>query len=82
MNESNKAGLDQILKDAKALSSIDRAYLIEQIFETFDSSNQSSKIDESWALESEDRLKSFQDGELKAEDIEEVLGRINNLQRP
>lgn len=78
MNDSNERLLREVLEKAKQLSPMDRADLIERIFGTFESAGQ-AKIDEAWAVESEDRLKAYLSGEVEAEPLDQVLQRINDL---
>lgn len=77
MSDTKEQSLKQIFENAKALSPIDRADLLERIFGTFDSAGQ-SEVDEKWAQESESRLAAYRAGELDAEPIEQVLKRIDS----
>ncbi|MCI5066473.1 addiction module protein [bacterium] len=77
MSDSEEQRLRQIFENAKALSPIDRADLLERIFGTFDSTGQ-SEIDQKWAQESEERLGAYRSGLLDAEPVEQVLKRIDS----
>ena len=66
---------EQVLKEALALSSQERAALVEQLLATFQTPPD-PHIDELWAREAEDRLDAYDRGELKAVPAEEVLSSI------
>jgi putative addiction module component (TIGR02574 family) len=66
---------EQVLKEALALSSQERAALVEQLLATFQTPPD-PHIDELWAREAEDRLDAYDRGELKAVPAEEVFSRI------
>ncbi len=67
---------DRIFKDALALLPVERAELIEKLFQSFDRSV-SSKIDAAWAEEVESRIDAYEYGEIKASSAEDVFARIN-----
>lgn len=69
------ANSEQVLKEALALSSEERAALVEQLLATFQTPPD-PRIDELWAREAEDRLDAYDRGELKAVPAEEVFSRI------
>ena len=69
------ANSEQVLKEALALSSQERARLVEQLLATFQTPPD-PHIDELWAREAEDRLDAYDRGELKAVPAEEVFSRI------
>lgn len=75
-NSDEQERLRQILESAKALSPVDRSDLLERIFGTFDSSDQ-SEIDQKWAVESESRLEAYRAGHLDAEPVDQVMERLN-----
>lgn len=77
MSNDDKQQLREIFERARKLPPVDRADLLEQIFETFDSSGQ-FEIDQQWASESEERLKAYRSGDLKSEPADQVMRRINN----
>jgi putative addiction module component (TIGR02574 family) len=66
---------EQVLKEALALSSQERAALVEQLLATFQTPPD-PHIDELWAREAEDRLDAYDRGELKAVPAEEVFSRL------
>ncbi|WP_045219964.1 addiction module protein [Desulfonatronum thioautotrophicum] len=68
--------VQQILKSAALLSPIDRAELIEQLFLSFDHSEEQS-VDAAWRQEIEDRLDAYDAGQIDASPAEDVLGRIS-----
>jgi putative addiction module component (TIGR02574 family) len=65
----------QILKDALSLQPAERAELVDRLLASLDLPTQ-EKIDELWAQEAEDRLNSFEQGEMKAIPAEEVFGEL------
>ncbi len=65
----------QILKDALGLSPVDRAELIERLFQSFDNSTDSS-VDTAWADEVESRFGAYDGGKIAASPAEDVLARI------
>ena len=67
---------ERIFKDALDLLPIERAELIEKLFQSFDRPT-SSKVDEAWAEEVESRIDAYERGEIKASSAEDVLARIN-----
>lgn len=67
---------EQILKDALSLPPSERAELVEQILASFDLATQ-ERIDELWALEVEERLKSLDRDEIGAIPAEEVFEELN-----
>jgi len=69
------ANSDQVLKEALALGTQERAELVERLLATFQSPLD-PHIDELWASEAEDRLDAYDRGELKSVPAEEVFSRI------
>jgi putative addiction module component (TIGR02574 family) len=67
MTTSTKAIFDQALN----LSPVDRAELIEKLFQSFDAAPD-SKIDALWAEESESRIDAYDDGQLAADSAKAV----------
>ena len=67
---------ERILQDALGLLPVERAELIEKLFQSFDRPT-SSKVDEAWAEEVESRIDAYERGEIKASSAEDVLARIN-----
>lgn len=63
------------LKDeALQLPEIDRALLADRLYSSL--LNKSSKLEEAWATESEDRLAAFHRGELQAVDGVSALAKL------
>lgn len=70
------ANSEQVLKDALALPTQERAELVEQLLATFQSPPDRS-LDELWAREAEDRLDAYDRGDLQAVPAEEVFDKVN-----
>lgn len=66
----------QVLNDAVHLSPIERAELVEKILSSFNFSARND-IDESWALEAEERVDAYDSGEIELSSVAEVFDRIN-----
>jgi len=69
------ANSEQVLKEALALGTQERAELVERLLATFQSPPD-PHIDELWAREAEDRLEAYDRGELKSVPAEEIFERI------
>jgi putative addiction module component (TIGR02574 family) len=67
---------EHVLKDALDLSPVERAELIERLFQSFDRS-QDRRVDAAWAAEIESRIDAYDNGKIKASPAEEVFARIN-----
>jgi len=67
---------ERILKDALDLLPVERAELIEKLFQSFDSAA-SNTFDAAWAEEFESRFEAYDRGEIKASLAEDVFARIN-----
>jgi len=67
---------EQILEDALKLPPVDRAALIERLFQSFDSSPD-RRIDAAWADEMESRIAAYEAGKISASPAEEVFARLN-----
>lgn len=67
---------EHVLKDALNLSPVERAELIERLFQSFDRSMNHS-IDTVWKTEIESRIDAYDNGRIKASPVEEVISRIN-----
>ncbi|OGS24661.1 MAG: hypothetical protein A2297_07660 [Elusimicrobia bacterium RIFOXYB2_FULL_48_7] len=68
----------QVLKKALLLPPIERAELIEKVFNSFDYHGRDN-FDALWAKEAEDRINAFEKGRLKAVSVKKVFGRIEKL---
>lgn len=67
---------EKIIKDALELPPVDRAELIERLFQSFDVSRD-ARIDAAWATEFESRMDAYKDGKIGASPVEDVMARIN-----
>jgi putative addiction module component (TIGR02574 family) len=65
-----------ILKKALNLSPVERAELIEKLFQSFDKAPD-KKIDALWAEESEARIDAYDSGQIAADSAKAVFDRIN-----
>lgn len=70
------ATAEHILKDALDLSPVERAELIERLFQSFDRS-QDRRVDAAWATEIESRIDAYDKGKINASSAEDVFARIN-----
>jgi putative addiction module component (TIGR02574 family) len=66
----------QVLSDALTLSPIERAELIEELFFSFDTTDQ-SRLDQLWMTEAESRIDAYERGEFAAIPAETVFARLN-----
>ncbi|MBU0946056.1 MAG: addiction module protein [Proteobacteria bacterium] len=71
--EDNTRVFDQAL----AMSPIERAVLIEKLFQSFDQKNQKA-VDQAWATEAESRIDAYEAGKISARPFEGVLHDLNN----
>ncbi len=62
-----------ILKEAIQLDPNEKAKLVDQLITSLDKPDKD--IDKSWAEEAESRLEAYQQGNLKAVSLEEVLSK-------
>ncbi len=67
---------EKILKDALDLPPIERAELIQRLFESFDISGD-NQIEAAWTEEIESRIEAYDKGLIAASPAEDVLARIN-----
>lgn len=70
------ATTERVLNDALALPPIERAELIQRLFQSFDIS-EDNHIDTAWTEEIESRIEAYDKGLLTASPAEDVLARIN-----
>ena len=70
------ATTERLLNDALALPPIERAELIQRLFQSFDPS-EDNHIDTAWTEEIEYRIDAYDKGLLTASPAEDVLARIN-----
>ena len=66
----------QVLKEALGLSPVDRAELIQRLFQSFDPSA-GRRVDAVGSEEIESRLDAYDKGKMTACPAEDVLARIN-----
>jgi putative addiction module component (TIGR02574 family) len=64
-----------LAKEALRLTPFEKAQIIDALWQSLDPAEQKS-IDRAWLVESQDRLKAFRAGELKALDGEETIRSI------
>ena len=67
---------ERILEEAKKLSPLDRAQLIENLHRSFDTSDD-ALITKAWATEAEDRLNAYKSGQLETIPAETIFDRLN-----
>jgi len=67
---------EQVLKDALDLPPIERAELIQRLFQSFDISGD-NHIEDAWTEEIESRIEAYDKGLITASPVEDVLARIN-----
>jgi len=70
------ASAEKIMTEAFRLSPVERAEMIERLFQSFDNPRE-AEIDAAWAAEFESRLDACKEGKIKASPVEEVMERIN-----
>jgi putative addiction module component (TIGR02574 family) len=67
----------QVLETVLALPAIDRAAIVESLLASLDQPDAS--IDQSWAVEAENRLAAFDAGQMSAIPAEFVFDELENL---
>lgn len=70
---------EQVLSDSLTLSINERAELAERLFSSLDISQE--KIDALWAKEAEDRIDSFERGEIETISAKEVFKKIESKKK-
>lgn len=70
------ATAEHVLKDALDLPPVERAELIERLFQSFDRS-QDRRVDAAWATEIESRIDAYEKGKINSSPAEDVFARIN-----
>jgi putative addiction module component (TIGR02574 family) len=70
-------GMDSAIlaKEALRLTPLEKAQIIDALWQSLDSAEREA-VDRAWLAESQNRLKAFRAGELKAVDGEETLRSI------
>ncbi|MCH8476229.1 MAG: addiction module protein [Opitutales bacterium] len=69
------ASTKEIENKALGLSAVDRVMLAEKLLSSLDSPQQTS-IDEKWAIESEDRLKAYDENLIESAESSAVFERL------
>ncbi len=67
---------ERILEEAKKLSPLDRAQLLENLHQSFED-NEDPAISNAWGSEVEDRLKAYKSGQLESVSADSVFERVN-----
>ena len=67
---------ERVLAEALELPPIERAVVIERLFQSFDTGSDADR-EARWADEVESRFAAYDRGEIKATPAEEVFARIN-----
>ncbi len=67
----------QLFDQALAMSPIDKAVLIDKLFQSFDTGQQQS-IDKAWAVEAESRIDAYNAGKISARPFTEMLNDLNS----
>ncbi len=67
---------EKVFNDALVLPPIERAELIQRLFQSFDVP-EDNRIDTAWTEEIESRIEAYDKGLLTASPAENVLARIN-----
>lgn len=70
------ATAEQVLKQALGLPPVDRAELIERLFQSFDQAAD-RRVDAAWSEEMESRIDAYDQGKVAAASAEDVMARIN-----
>ncbi len=65
------AASNDILKEALGLKPAEKAELIDKLLSSLD--NPDRELDELWAKEAEDRIDSYEQGQIKSVTLREVL---------
>jgi len=66
----------QLLREALRLTPVEKAVLIEELFQSFDPSGD-RRVDAAWTGEVESRIDAYEAGKIPADSAEAVLARIN-----
>ena len=70
-----RAQAKKILKEVLELAPIERAELVENIFESFDYESK-EEIDQLWIKEAEARINAYENGKIKAIPAKDVFDKI------
>ena len=66
----------KILKEALALSPMERAFLLEELLSSFDFPAR-QEVDALWAAEAEGRIDAYERGDMRAVPADEVFAQID-----
>ena len=66
----------QVFDQALAMSPLEKAVLIEKLFQSFDQENQKA-IDQAWTTEAESRIEAYEAGKISARPFDAVLRDLN-----
>lgn len=80
-NRTMNAATRHVLDQAKQLSPVDRAELLECLLSSLDEPIDPS-VDRAWSKEAEDRLGAYRAGKLTSTPARDVFGRINREDGP
>lgn len=67
---------EQVINEALSLPPLDRAALIERLFQSFDTATDQQTAAK-WAQEADSRIQGYDAGLISASPAEDVLARIN-----
>ena len=67
----------QVFDQALAMSPLEKAVLIEKLFQSFDLKNQKA-VDQAWAAEAESRIEAYEADKISARPFDEVLQDLNS----
>lgn len=70
-----RAQAKKILEEALELAPVERAELVENIFESFDYESK-EEIDQLWIKEAEARINAYEKGKIKAIPVKDVFDKI------
>ena len=66
----------QVFDQALAMPPLEKAVLIEKLFQSFDQENQKA-VDQAWATEAESRIEAYEAGKISARPFDAVLQDLN-----
>ena len=67
---------ERILEEAKKLSPLDRAQLLENLYQSFDN-DENEAINKAWGVEVEERLNAYKSGQLDSVSADVVFERLD-----
>ena len=66
----------RVFDEALAMSPLEKAVLIEKLFQSFDRENQKT-VDRAWATETESRIQAYEGGKISARPFAAVLDGLS-----